>query len=457
MGTCKGVVLLAGVSVAALLSVEPALAWRDDPWRRDSWRTDSWRSNSWRGDTWGNTSSPRSSDIFRPRNLFDYPRYRPRDTYNPRYEPERSVTKKKIDRTVDKKSDSKSVVLPATVPTGSLHVVVSIKQQRVTLFADGAPVASAPVSTGTASHPTPMGVFTVIQKSRHHVSNLYDAPMPYMQRITWSGSAMHQGPLPGYPASHGCVRLPNDFAALLWKATKIGARVIIAKDEAAPVAIESSRLPVPKPPMVALAPLGAQPAVETFSATRRINVAANDQGKSGELTTGSIGTITPGDAGVATPVITPIVKGRPSPISVFISRKEGKLYVRQNMEPLFDAPVTIRDAQAQLGTHVYTAIQVKDGGPALRWTVVSIPSSYAPEIVTTKPEKRASKHDKAAPVVVHTTAVPSAAAALDRIEIPQETLDRISTLLIPGSSLIVSDNKLSAETGRGTDFIVETQ
>jgi lipoprotein-anchoring transpeptidase ErfK/SrfK len=65
-----------------------------------------------------------------------------------------------------------------------------------------------------------MGVFTVIQKDRHHISNLYDASMPYMQRITWSGSALHQGPLPGYPASHGCVRLTESFAQLLWKTTR---------------------------------------------------------------------------------------------------------------------------------------------------------------------------------------------------------------------------------------------
>src|ERR1700759_3661453 len=135
------------------------------------------------------------------------------------------------------KHETKNDKTPA-VPPGLQHIIVSIDKQRATLFADGAPVASTAVSTGTPDHPTPMGVFTVIQKSRHHVSNLYNAPMPYMQRITWSGSALHEGALPGRPASHGCVRLPTDFAQLLWRTTKVGARVIIARDEAAPVPIE---------------------------------------------------------------------------------------------------------------------------------------------------------------------------------------------------------------------------
>ena len=86
-----------------------------------------------------------------------------------------------------------------------------------------------------------MGVFTVIQKDRHHVSNLYDASMPYMQRITWSGSALHEGPLPGYPASHGCVRLTTSFAQLLWKTTKMGARVIVTHPDVAPIEFEHAR------------------------------------------------------------------------------------------------------------------------------------------------------------------------------------------------------------------------
>src|SRR5262245_41238002 len=137
------------------------------------------------------------------------------------------------------------------IPSGPLHIVVSIARQRATLFADGQPVAHSAVSTGTPDHPTPVGVFSVIQKHKDHYSNLYGAAMPYMQRITWSGSALHEGPLPGRPASHGCIRLTREFAQLLWKATKIGARVIVTRDEVAPVEIDLVNPFAPKPAMVA--------------------------------------------------------------------------------------------------------------------------------------------------------------------------------------------------------------
>ena len=94
-----------------------------------------------------------------------------------------------------------------------------------------------------------MGVFSVIQKNRHHISNLYGAAMPYMQRLTWSGTAMHTGPLPGYPASHGCIRLTNEFAQMLWKATKIGARVIVTREDVKPVEFAHARLFPPQPPV----------------------------------------------------------------------------------------------------------------------------------------------------------------------------------------------------------------
>ena len=166
-------------------------------------------------------------------------------------EPERRPSK--ADRAADKAPPS---------PSGPLHVIVSIDKQRATLFDNGVPIASTAISTGTLGHPTPMGVFTVIQKSRHHVSNLYDAPMPYMQRITWSGSALHEGPLPGYPASHGCVRLSGNFAQVLWKTTKMGARVIVTRPEVAPVEIEHARLFVPRP-KVAFEPATTSALVKT--------------------------------------------------------------------------------------------------------------------------------------------------------------------------------------------------
>src|SRR5882757_9702460 len=132
---------------------------------------------------------------------------------------------------------------PEKVPTGPLQIIISVRQQRLTLYANGQPIAHSPVSTGVPGHPTPMGVFSVIEKQIYHESNLYSsAPMPYMQRITWSGVAMHQGVVPGHPASHGCIRLPRDFAQRLWRISKVGARVIIAHDEAHIADIANPRL-----------------------------------------------------------------------------------------------------------------------------------------------------------------------------------------------------------------------
>src|SRR2546430_7212055 len=103
------------------------------------------------------------------------------------------------------------------MPKGPLQIVVSIGTQKVTLFSNGVRVAQGPVSTGVPGRPTPTGVFSIIEKDRYHHSNLYsNAPMPYMQRITWSGVALHEGVLPGYPASHGCIRMSHDFAQKLW-------------------------------------------------------------------------------------------------------------------------------------------------------------------------------------------------------------------------------------------------
>ena len=113
-------------------------------------------------------------------------------------------------------------------PQGPLIIAVSIEQQKVRVYDANGLFAESPVSTGMKGHSTPMGVFSVIQKHKMHRSNIYSgAPMPYMQRITWSGVAMHAGVLPGYPASHGCIRMPMAFAVKMWNWTRMGARVIV--------------------------------------------------------------------------------------------------------------------------------------------------------------------------------------------------------------------------------------
>jgi L,D-transpeptidase catalytic domain len=132
---------------------------------------------------------------------------------------------------------------PREIIKGPLQIIISVADQRISVYDDGILIARSSVSTGVQGHPTPVGVFSVIGKELWHRSNIYSAaPMPYMQRITWSGIALHAGVLPGHPASHGCIRLANDFAIRLWHLTKRGTRVIIAANNVDPIQIANPRL-----------------------------------------------------------------------------------------------------------------------------------------------------------------------------------------------------------------------
>src|SRR4030081_652920 len=150
----------------------------------------------------------------------------------------------------------------ATAPRDAgepIMAIVSIKTQQVTFYDAEGWILRAPVSTGTTGRETAAGIFAVIEKDKEHHSSLYDdAWMPNMQRITWNGIALHGGPLPGYAASHGCVRMPYDFAEKLFDKTRIGMRVIISPNDAAPVEFSDPALFVPNAEAVAAAPARAE-------------------------------------------------------------------------------------------------------------------------------------------------------------------------------------------------------
>jgi len=315
---------------------------------------------------------------------------------------------------------------------GPLQIIISIADQRISVYENGALIARSSVSTGVERHPTPLGVFSVIGKHKWHRSNIYSAaPMPYMQRITWSGIALHAGDLPGYPASHGCIRLTNDFATRLWRLTKRGTRVIIVREDVQPAEITNPHLFVPKPKV-------ASASTEAGTAT----LASNDN-VTGAITSSLISNKDEGaktsdaaSAGVRTQ--------KAVPITVFVSRQLSKLFVRRGFTPLFEVPIKIRDMTEPMGTHVFSAMKFQDEGAALRWTVVSVPEKSPPNQGNSPGlQKGSSIPDKAN-------------AALERIEIGQDVVDRISDLITPGSSLIISDHGISHETGRDTDFIVLT-
>jgi hypothetical protein len=138
----------------------------------------------------------------------------------------------------------------------------------------------------------------------------------------------------------------------------------------------------------------------------------------------------------------------PEPVSVFISRKTQRLYVRQAFEPIFDTPITIRDFDLPIGTHVFTALERGEGKGEVQWSVVSLVGSNVGMI-----ETRATTY-KALDTPANETDLPNAKAALDRVIIPEDTVDRITQLVSTRSSLIISDEGPSSETGHGTEFVI---
>ena len=127
---------------------------------------------------------------------------------------------------------------PEISPAGPIVLVVSLDEQRAYVYRNGIAIGLTTISSGKAGHETPTGVFTILQKDKDHRSNLYNsAPMPYMQRLTWDGIALHGGSLPGHPASHGCVRLPQAFAQKLFSETRRGDTVVVADAKSAPMTL----------------------------------------------------------------------------------------------------------------------------------------------------------------------------------------------------------------------------
>jgi hypothetical protein len=434
----------------------------------------------------------------------------------------------------------------ASKPQGPLVIAISINEQKLKLYDANGFFAESPISTGMRGHPTPMGVFSVIQKQKYHRSNIYSgAPMPYMQRITWSGVAMHAGVLPGYPASHGCIRMPMAFAVKMWNWTRMGARVVVTPGEIAPSRFSHRLLPVfkiapqPASPVEAqsndpvgakadkaAAPVEAKPdlratighpddpqAADAIPASLRVQThtadasdeaaaskvmsdaaPAGSSAEGGENATKSAAqpsapaaaetpvkasdnAASPAGAQAGQPTDKTQATGdankasdgrkdqtrlvdskhdapkRAGQIAVFISRKDSKLYVRQNFEPLFDAPVTIAASDRPLGTHVFTAEVDKTDPNALHWSVVSLPGRGAKHL--DDEERPAHRHKGAAPEARAIAPADNPAEALDRISIPAETMARIADALTNGGSIIVSDQGINqGETGEGTDFIV---
>lgn len=567
-------------------------------------------------------------------------------------------------RQISHRRQVKKIAVPekqSAKPQGPLIISISIEKQNLRIYDANGFFAETPVSTGMPGHATPMGVFSVLEKQKMHHSNIYSgAPMPFMQRITWSGVAIHAGVLPGRPASHGCIRMPMAFAVKMYGWTRSGARVVITPGEMSPASFShpllpgqkvvprpvvanetktdvqqtrlelrstvahddtvrpaepaasmplreqthtadaSSNLPAMKAPMTmsdatpgavsiktddastdakpeAVKPEAATPEAEQIAkrdgatptdekpveiksseaavpdlrpveadASGRADTKSDDTSISTQASADAAGIETPAsenvkaeetnveakvdevktDASIAdtpnseTPkpeVAKEVAKSEiksdmppsdlpksaeksddsvksvaetgalpdvkkdqirlPDPekatvakpasptlsapkrsgqIAVFISRKDGKLYVRQNFAPLFDAPVTVAADERPLGTHIFTAQADKDDANVLHWSVVSLPAPRR-NAERRDEDERTSRRRKMTGVVERKPmpVQDSPAEALDRLTIPADAMARITDLLSTGGSIIVSDQGITAgETGEGTDFIV---
>jgi hypothetical protein len=151
---------------------------------------------------------------------------------------------------------------PEVAPAGPVVAIVSLDEQRIYVYRNGIAIGLATISSDRRGHETPPGIYAILEKDRDHHSNLYDnAPMPFMERLTWSGVALHGGPLPGYPASHGCVRLPQAFAESLFAITQRGDTVVVASAGVSPADIVH---PAALAPIGTLGDLQARPSADAF-------------------------------------------------------------------------------------------------------------------------------------------------------------------------------------------------
>jgi hypothetical protein len=284
---------------------------------------------------------------------------------------------------------------PERSPEGPVAIVVSIPDQRVHVYRNGIRIAVSTCSTGKPGHETPTGVFLILQKDKNHHSSTYNnAPMPNMNRLTWNGIALHAGNLPGYPASHGCVRLPIKFSELLFTITHVGTPVILAGSHTDPKEVVH--------PGLVLADYAERE-------MEHVKAGLKDKKDPWAATTDDEGA---------------------KATAVIISHADKTAHVLENGAVIAKGVATISDPDVPLGRHVFMLMGARDGGRKMAWHALS-------------------HHDAAGAGIGH-----AEAAVLKRIRVDGDVLAAMQARMHPGMILITTELPTHPDTRSGDDFVL---
>ncbi len=285
---------------------------------------------------------------------------------------------------------------PGEAPQGPILVLVNLDQQLGYVYRNGVLVGYTTVSTGKPGHDTPTGVFHTLQKDKNHHSSVYNnAPMPYTQRLTWGGVALHAGGLPGYPSSHGCVHLPSAFAEALFDASPMGMTVVVAKGPSTPQELAH---PLPISPIdPATGALEHEPSLADAEAYRWVPDNAPE-----------------------------------GPVSLVLSRSDQRIIVLRGGVEIGRAKVSIANADQPIGTHAFVA-HAAAPGKGLRWVGVPVPGHADDSGRSLSAEQ------------------------LARVRMPKGFLDALRPVLAPGSALLVTDAAVLPQTTGPSITVVTNQ
>jgi len=307
-----------------------------------------------------------------------------------------------IDTPIDELKPGEFIWMGDAVTSGPMVMIVSITEQRAYVYRNGVLIGVTTVSTGRRGHETPTGVFTVLQKQQEHRSTIYNgAPMPYMERLTWGGVALHAGGLPGYPESHGCVHLPSEFARLLYGISQDGMTVVIGTDATEPEAVAHPGYLAP------VAYIGGQP-------IDRVPLAAAEDER-------------------WQPQLSPT-----GPISIVLSQGSHRVVVYRNGIEIGRARLVVLGTEP-LASHALVLVQ----GPS------SVPDPYLPD------PARFHWIRIGVPGHVGEAGTGVDPQALARIRIPSEFVSQLNAILEPGATVLVTEESLSSGTSGAPVQVVD--